>query len=144
MERVFENESGDRGGNSIQTKQTKDLHALWDQLLGEKHSSATKRRMQAIMHDSECQHAANLAVQKHNGLETQTWLAESRELAKEHVYTPPVIESLSVIARGLSEKNDPIDLPVEYLKNAGRTAQIRAAEGSIRLAKILELCLDEK
>jgi hypothetical protein len=144
MERVFERESGDRGGNSIQTKQKKDLHAVWDQLLGEKHSNATKRRMQEILHDTECQHAANLAVQKPHGLETQTWLAESRELAKEHVYSPPVIASLSVVARGLSEKNEPVDLPVEYLKNAGRIARFRAAEGSIRLAKILELCLDKK
>jgi hypothetical protein len=141
MEKVFEHESGDRGGNSIQTKQKKDLHALWDQLLGERNSGSTKRRMQEIMHDSECQQAAALAVQKHNGLETQTWLAESRALAMDHVYTPPVIASLSVVARGLAEKNEPVDLPIEYLKNAGRIAQIRAAEGSIRLAKILELCL---
>jgi hypothetical protein len=33
MEGVFENKDGDRGANSIPTKQRQNMHALWDQLL---------------------------------------------------------------------------------------------------------------
>ncbi len=60
---------------------------------------------------------------------------------KEHVYSPVVIESLYLVARGLVDKPEVLELPEDYLKNAGRVAQIRAAEAGYRLAGVWKECL---
>ena len=62
---------------------------------------------------------------------------------KEHVYSPVVIENLNLVARGLLHKPEVVDVPEDYLKNAGRVAQIRAAEAGYRLAGVWKECLGE-
>lgn len=44
MENVFVKKDGDRGANSIPTKQRQNMHALWDQLLGDEFALRTNRR----------------------------------------------------------------------------------------------------
>ena len=63
---------------------------------------------------------------------------ESRKFATESVYSPEVIEPVSVAMRDKSSKLEPITLSEAYLKNAGRVAQIRAKHASLRLAAILK------
>jgi hypothetical protein len=46
MEGVFEKKDGDRGANSIPTKQRQNMHALWDQILGEDFALRTMRLAQ--------------------------------------------------------------------------------------------------
>jgi hypothetical protein len=142
MEGVFIESDGDRGANRILTSQKKNMHALWDQLLGPEFTlQGTRSRYAEIVTSSELTAIGEQALAK--GLDPQVWLEESRQLATEHVYTPVVIESLNVVARGLVDKPEVLDLPEDYLKNAGRVAQIRAAEAGYRLAGVWKECFGE-
>lgn len=142
MEGVFNESDGDRGANRIITKQKKNMHALWDQLLGPEFTlQGTRRRYAEIVTNQELTAIGEQALAK--GFDPQIWLEESRQLATEHVYTPVVIESLNVVARGLVDKPEVLELSEDYLKNAGRVAQIRAAEAGYRLAGVWKECLGE-
>ena len=110
MEGVFVEKDGDRGANRIPTKQKQNMHALWDQLLGENFALRSMRRRYAeIMTNDDLKLVGEKAVSK--GLDPQTWLEESRQLAVQHVYTPVVIENLNHVARGLVSRQKPGDSP---------------------------------
>jgi len=136
MEKVFVEEDGDRGANRIITKQKKNMHALWDQLLGPDFElSAVRRRIVEITGDDELVAKGHVAIAATDGLSPLTWLAESRAAAIKHVYTAEVMDSLNLVARGVITKPEAIDLSERYLKYAGRVAQVRAIEASRRLAE---------
>ena len=68
MEGVFIEKDGDRGANRIPTKQKQNMHALWDQLLGEDFALRTMRRRYAeIVTNDELRKVGESAVSK--GLE---------------------------------------------------------------------------
>jgi len=137
MEGVFEKKDGDRGANSIPTKQRQNMHALWDQLLGQDFALRTTRRRYAeIVTSPELTARGEQALSLAGGLDPQVWLEESRKLAVEQVYTPEVLEPLNVVVRGLVEKPQEITLSEAYLKNAGEVAQVRATEAAYRLAGV--------
>jgi hypothetical protein len=50
---------------------------------------------------------------------------------------------MNIVARGIAEKPEPLELSEPYLKNAGRAAQVRAVEAAHRLAAVWENCLRE-
>jgi hypothetical protein len=142
MEGVFEKKDGDRGANSIPTKQRQNMHALWDQLLGEDFALRTTRRRYAeIVTSSELRALGERSTAMPGGLYPQVWLEESRKAAAEHVYTPEVLEPLNVVVRGLAPKPEVLTLSEGYLKNAGKIAQIRATEAAYRLAGVWRECL---
>lgn len=143
MEDVFVEIDGDRGGNRVPTKQRGNLHSLWDQLLGDRFStSGVRRRINEIESDKDIQILLKQATDSAEDLDPRTWLAESRKLAIERIYTPEVLDSLRLVSRGLLEKPEPIDLSETYLKSAGRTAQQRAAQAAARLAEIWRRALN--
>jgi hypothetical protein len=128
---------GDRGANSIPTKQDKNMHALWDGLLGKRFgSTATNRRAAEIASESALASRGEAAIQKSKGLDVHTWLAESREAAKAHVYTPEIIQAVTAAARIQATTPEVVVLDEAFLKNAGRVAQVRAIEAGYRLAAI--------
>ncbi len=136
MEKVFVEEDGDRGANRIITKQRRNMHALWDQLLGPDFElSDIRRRIVEITGDEELRAKGEQALAAPDGLDPLTWLAESRAAAISNVYTAEVLDSLNLVARGVTAKPETIDLSQAYLKNAGRIAQVRAIEASRRLAE---------
>jgi len=135
MEEVFP--EGDRGANSIKTKQRRNMHALWDGLLGEDFSlQGTRKRMAEIRGDLELVGLGTMAVSKPDSLDPQTWLSESRSIALESVYSAEVMAHLQLVTRGFTETPETLDLSETYLKNAGRVAQGRAIEAAHRLAAI--------
>ncbi len=115
---------GDRGGNSIKTKQSKNLHALWDGLLGPKWEEGALNRRAKEMPKVE------LAA---GGIDV--WLKESRDVAVASVYAPDVMEPVSVALRAKGEVPE-VTLSESYLKNAGAVAKVRAAEAAVRLAGV--------
>jgi hypothetical protein len=132
MEGVFEEEDGDRGANRILTKQRGNLHALWDQLLGDRFTrNGVNKRTTEILGDVELVAFGVAAGMKPN---PQSWLEESRSLAATNVYTPEILSKLEFVSRGLVAKPEVIDLSEVYLKSAGRLAQRRAIEAAHRLA----------
>jgi hypothetical protein len=142
MEKVFVKKDGDRGANSIPTKQRQNMHALWDQLLGDEFAQRTNRRRFAeITSSPQLSEIGRIAVSIPGGLDPLVWLGESRKAAVEHVYTDDVLQSLNILVRGLAEKPEVMTLSEYYLKNAGRVAQQRATQGAYRLAGVWRECL---
>jgi hypothetical protein len=138
MEGVFTGEDGDRGANSIPTRQRRNMHALWDQLLGNDYALAdVRRRMFEIRSDHEIMRVAKELAATDERIAPLTWLEESRDHAKRSVYTSEVMDSLERVRRGLIEKPETIDLTEDYLRSAGQVARNRAAQASVRLAKVL-------
>jgi hypothetical protein len=129
---------GDRGANSIPTKQMKNLHALWDGLLGSQYDAGDiRRRCKVIRDDAPVWTEAEAAAGKGNGLDPLTWLSESAGFGRSHVYTPEVLEPVEAVSRGLTPKVATIELSDDYLTAAGGIARRRAAFAGYRLALIL-------
>ena len=128
---------GDRGANSIPTKQSRNMHSLWDGLLGPRFDAGdVRRRAIEIKADGSTWNAAIEAATKNNGMNPMTWLAESAGYARSHVYTPRVIEAVQAAAMDGQEVAK-IDLPKAFLKSAGEVARFRAAFAAQRLAAVL-------
>ena len=133
-ERLFP--EGDRGANSIPTKQKNNLHALWDGLLGGNYNEgAVKRRVDSLEGQPEYQALGEAALAKPNALDPLTWLAESREAARKYAYTHEVLGPVEAVIKEGGEL-PVIYLSEGYLKQAGGLAQWRAAEAGHRLAAI--------
>jgi hypothetical protein len=128
---------GDRGANSIRTRQARNMHALWDQLLGQRYAHGDiRRRMVEIQTDAQLVTLADAAMAQPSCLEPLVWLRESRDAGLQFVYTPEVIETVLGAQRAGAISLEPITLSEEYLKNAGRTAQSRALLAARRLAAV--------
>ena len=70
MEKVFVEEDGDRGANRILTKQRKNMHALWDQLLGDEFTlNGTRKRIVEITGDADLIVKARFAISTSGGIE---------------------------------------------------------------------------
>jgi hypothetical protein len=129
---------GDRSANSIPTRQSNNLHSLWDGLLGPKFDEGDlRRRRREIIANRDLVGDAKKAANQPNGLDPLTWLAESSELARTFVYTSEVMEPVLLLELGLIPKLEPIDVSEAYLKAAGDLARKRAAYAAYRLAAIL-------
>ncbi len=83
--------TGDRGANSIPTKQRRNLHALWDGLMG---TSAKPNDIARRVFDVR---QNKLAIQEAEAvgsdLRTSHWLSESIEASRKYVYTPDVLNA---------------------------------------------------
>lgn len=129
---------GDRGANSIPTKQFKNLHALWDGLLGPLFDAGDiQRRERSIIADGAMWQEAQLAARAANGLNPLRWLSESEELGRTSVYTGEIMTPIDAVARGVSPNIQEIDLSEKYLQAAGQIARRRAAFAASRLAVLL-------
>ncbi len=121
---------GDRGGNSIKTRQRENLHSVWDGLLGDRYNTGDiLRRAAEIENDRNLMNAVVSLAKAPEGLNPQTWLSESRAFAKEFVYTSDVL-------RTAHPNMEPLELSDSYLKAAGYTARTRAASAATRLAAV--------
>lgn len=130
---------GDRGANSIPIKQGRNLHALWDGLLGDQFDAADiRRRAHQITADQSLWNAAATTAKAKDSLEPLVWLKESANDGVRYVYTPEVLSSVDAAARGLTKKVEAVDLTDVYLTNAGKLARQNAALAAHRLAGILK------
>ncbi len=127
---------GDRGANSIPTKQRRNLHALWDGLLGDRYDAGDiARRSSEIRSDRMIWTDATRAAPE---TDPMVWLNESSEFGRTHVYTPDVLAAVESAKVAGAQKVETVVLAEDYLKSAGALAQKRAAFAAHRLARILE------
>jgi hypothetical protein len=139
-EGVFMEKDGDRGANRILTKQRQNLHALWDQLLGDRYDEGDVRRRSDEIGKLEIP----LPQTRQDYLEPDVWIEESRKHAIESVYTEEILSQVSLVARGIAPEVPKIELSEGYLKNAGRISQERAKLASIRLSAVIADCLKDQ
>lgn len=125
---------GDRGANSIRTKQSRNMHALWDQLLGRSYdASDIRRRIAEIETEFQASTDEVGVVIKQDFHLTTKWVSESRALANEFVYTPEVLE---YVQAATTNNQTQIEISEEYLKKAGSVAQQQAFFAAARLAHV--------
>jgi hypothetical protein len=118
---------GDRGGNSIPVIQGRNLHSLWDNLLGRRDRPNDVKREVSELH-------ARLELWKVRTDGTvEDWIKESNELAKSFVYSPMIIEAVNQPG-----ELQPINLSREYLEAAGERARQRIVEAGLRLGDLLQ------
>jgi hypothetical protein len=129
--------AGDEGGNKLQVEHDWKLHAFWDDQVCNDESFATLQ----ILAKNLRAHPQKTAAGKKAAaaLDIETWIDESFALAKEHVYTPEVLQK--VAAREDHTHLGPLDLAPEYRAAAEATAERRAIESGFRLARLLEQLL---
>lgn len=127
---------GDRGANSIPTRQKNNMHALWDGLLGGNYDEgAMNRRVQEIADSPEITAAGAAALAMPDALDPLVWLAESREASIAHAYTHEVLGPIKATMEVGGELPE-VYFSESYLTQAGRLAQLRAAAAGKRLAAI--------
>jgi hypothetical protein len=127
---------GDRGANSIRTRQKNNMHTLWDGLLGGGfNEGAVNRRVKEISDSAEITAAGTTAMSKPDALNPLVWLAESRDAAIGHAYTHEVLGPIKATMEEGGELPE-VYFSESYLQQAGKLAQLRASAAGKRLAAI--------
>lgn len=132
-ERLFPD--GDRGGNSVKTRQAGNLHSLWDGLPGrdDRYRGARNRAI-AYVEDPTHSVAGKRAGTMHDEI---TWRDESYALANRAVYDDEVLGALRAIESG-SGRFEEIALSEPYLKAGGNVAELRLIRAGYRLGAVLK------
>ena len=133
--------AGDRGGNSVKTLQSGNLHALWDQFPGQS-DSFREARNQALEKTVDSRLAA-IGTEAATTLDEQLWLKESHALAQSRVYTEEVLSALRNMESAGNRESagntvQPIDLSQEYLQAGGQVAEQRIVQAGYRLGALLK------
>ncbi len=130
---------GDKGGNAIKTEQRQNLHAVWDQFLGNRANFRTARnRAIEIVNDPVQKKIGTDAASK---LDEKVWMDESHTLAESTAYDSEVVGYL----RGYVTETQapPIKLTERYLKEGGRVSEQRVIEAGYRLGAVLKEVADK-
>ncbi|HEY4308587.1 MAG TPA: S1/P1 nuclease [Pirellulales bacterium] len=128
---------GDKGGNSVPTQQGFNLHALWDEFLGDWTTfAAARRRAGELSADVRLAQLGRTAAAQ---LDEKQWLTESRQLVDSVVYTPEVLGYLRVQpARTDGRPPLPLRVSEEYLTTGVRIATDRVVQAGFRLGAVLK------
>jgi hypothetical protein len=124
---------GDEGGNKILLVKGKNLHSLWDNLLGRDSKMSTVAKAAAELSDKE--RFGNVWDTAASETGVRQWASESHDVAYASVYSDAILEAVRNAPPG--DKMTPIDLPVEYYTKAGEQARKRVLTAGLRLGALL-------
>ncbi len=125
---------GDRGGNEILLTKGKNLHSLWDNLLGRDSKMSSVAKAVAELSDrEEFGNVWDLSAQETNPIQ---WAKESHELCEAVVYDDAILNAVRSTPPG--QKMTPVELPEEYYKAAGEQARKRVLAAGLRLGELLK------
>ena len=128
---------GDRQANLIEIVQGKNLHALWDGLLGQRYDEQeVSNQIESITHGGDAMKAGPGALKRPDPLDPLTWIDESRTHARSLVYSTEVMGPIRATAEGIADEVPRIDLSAAYLERAKSLAEVRAVQAAYRLAEI--------
>lgn len=127
---------GDRGGNTIPTKQRGTLHTLWDNFPGGKLQLAeSRKRALTWMNDPELRAQA---LPSERVLNEEVWWQESRQLSETVAYDEEVRTYLKQLPpRPIDHETPKLTLSEDYLERGGRIARMRILEAGLRLGAVL-------
>ena len=125
---------GDEGGNQIPLTKGKNLHSLWDGLLGKQYYMRNVDKSVAEL--SNRQRFGDVWDSAAKETDPRRWADESHSLCETVVYDPAILEA--VRNTPASEKIAPIDLPAEYYRAAGEVARKRVLTAGLRLGALLK------
>lgn len=125
---------GDEGGNKILITKGKNLHSLWDGLLGANSKMSGVAKAVAELSDKErFGNVWELSAQETDPIQ---WARESHDVAYAAVYDDAILDAVRKSPQG--EKMTPVELPVEYYKAAGFQARKRVLAAGLRLGSLLK------
>lgn len=124
---------GDRGGNQIPLTRGKNLHSLWDNLLGRSESFNNVRKVAAELSNRDAYGDVwDSAAQE---TDVRKWLVESHRLAESFTYSPAILEAVRSTPSG--SKMSPVTPTTDYLKEAGHHSRERVVAAGVRLGATL-------
>lgn len=130
VSRFYRNSSGtveqDKGGNTCFIDQERNLHALWDSILGTEFDEKSVARLAASLKD-------HYSGPKKPDLKVDNWIQEGIEVARAIVYEFP---------GNCQNREHPTVLPHGYKQKARAVAVQRASIAAYRLAALLNEKLD--
>lgn len=122
--------TGDRGGNDIRLTRGRNLHSLWDNLLGR------NDRPSNVLRETELLRKRSELWEVDATAEPEDWIAESHELAKTFVYDTAILNAVRAAQPG--QQMPSVTLSVDYLRAAGAKARARIVAGGLRLGNLLQ------
>lgn len=125
---------GDRGGNDIPLKRGKNLHSLWDNLLGRDYYMRNVDK--AVAELSDKQRFGDLWESAAMETDPREWATESHALCESVVYDDTILNAARNAPPGA--KLDAIELPEAYFPIAGEQARKRIVAAGLRLAATLK------
>lgn len=124
---------GDRGGNEIPLKRGKNLHSLWDNLLGREYYMRNVEKAVAELSDrNRFGDVWNSAAKE---TDPRKWAVESHALCESFLYSDAILQAARAMPSGA--KLSPIDLPEAYYTTAGERARERVIAAGMRLGLML-------
>lgn len=124
---------GDRGGNEILLVRGKNLHALWDGLLGNGTKLNDVKRSVYELSDRRLYGEAWYSAGKET--DVRKWVDESHALCQLFLYSPAILRAVGDTPHGT--KMRPLELPVAYMQKAGSIARERVVAAGMRLGVML-------
>lgn len=128
---------GDHGGNYVEYEHQWDLHGFWDEQISTDEPFQTARILATDLDMNAALKTAGETAA--TSLNPGQWIDESFAIAKQHAYTPEVLEK--VADREGHSRLGPLDLSPQYKIDAANIAERRAVEAGYRLAKTIEQLL---
>lgn len=124
---------GDKGGNEILLTKGKNLHSLWDGLLGrDSKMSSVAKAVNELSDKERFGNVWDLSAQETDPIQ---WAKESHDLAEAVVYDDVILAAIRNTTPGA--KMTPVTLPEEYYKAAGEQARKRIVAAGVRLGAII-------
>ncbi len=126
---------GDRGGNDIPLRRGRNLHSLWDGLLGyDDELPAVRRTALQLLSDDGIRATDERAV---DSLDFDDWLDESHRLARDVAYHEKILAAVRAVDQS-SDGLGKIELPDAYYSSEGVAAKKRIVEAGYRLGGVLD------
>ena len=126
---------GDRGGNRIPVSdqgRRRNLHALWDNMIGDNQSPTIIRKRAAFL--SSVHHGIGMDATENMGIET--WARENQSMLTKYVYPANITKEIKKMEKA-EENLQPIRLEEKYRHLGQEIAEIRIVEAGFRLAYLL-------
>jgi len=127
---------GDRGANSIKTKQQQNLHAVWDGPLGPNERFERCRDLAIVLLGDVPPESLHETVADPK-VEITKWLEEGVRLEREAVYVGEVRDEVTR-AEATGSELPAINLSAEYLRNVRSASDRRFLSAGVRLGGLLK------
>jgi hypothetical protein len=127
---------GDKGGNEIRLAKGRNLHSLWDGLLGTDSRMSNVAKVVAELSDN--QRFGNVWDTAASETDPRQWASESHDVAYASAYDDAILDAVRQAPTGEKVKMTAVELPVEYYEKAGEQARKRVLAAGLRLGELLK------
>ena len=125
---------GDKGGNEIKLVKGKNLHSLWDGLLGR--ASYIRQVDTAALELSNKKRFGDVWATATKEMSPAEWAKDGHNVCEQTVYNDTILAAVRNTPMGRDV--EPMELPEDYFTQAGDMARRRVLMAGLRLAELLK------